>query len=247
MAQGTRVTGNLFYDNSTDDLFVEVNHGPFLVDNNLLLSSISLQDWSEGGAYAHNLMTGRIVSRPELTRSTPYHQAHSTALAGLSSIQGGDSRFYNNIVVGGTELAASVSPGVAPAQPFDGFGLWVYDTRKLPLQTGGNVYYRGARPYFRERSPLALQELDPKPAIAEEGNRVYLSLSFGPELLKAATVPVTTELLGRARIPKLPYENADGSALVLDSDYAGKPRSDTHPSAGPFEKPGQGSLSIKVW
>src|SRR3990172_7800796 len=101
MAQGTRITGNLCYDNSTDDLFVEVNHGPFLVDNNLLLSAVSLRDWSQGGAYAHNLMAGRIESRPELKRSTPYHEAHSTALAGLTNIKGGDNRFYNNIFVGG--------------------------------------------------------------------------------------------------------------------------------------------------
>ncbi|MBM3890465.1 MAG: DUF1565 domain-containing protein, partial [Verrucomicrobia bacterium] len=31
MAQGTRVTRNLFHDNTGEDLFVEVNHGPFVV------------------------------------------------------------------------------------------------------------------------------------------------------------------------------------------------------------------------
>ena len=36
-----------------EDLFVEVNHGPFLVDNNLLLSNISVLVNSQGGAYAH--------------------------------------------------------------------------------------------------------------------------------------------------------------------------------------------------
>src|SRR5450759_2583347 len=106
MAQGTRITGNLLYDNSTEDLFVEVDHGPFLVDNNLFLSGISLNDMSEGGAYVHNLMTGRIVSRPELTRSTPYHEAHSTAVVGLSNTRGGDDRFYNNILVGGADTAS---------------------------------------------------------------------------------------------------------------------------------------------
>jgi hypothetical protein len=49
MAQGTRVTGNIFYNNTTDDLFMEVNHGPFLVENNLFLSELSLRDWSQGG------------------------------------------------------------------------------------------------------------------------------------------------------------------------------------------------------
>jgi hypothetical protein len=52
MAQGTRISSNLLYDNTTDDLFVEVNHGPFVVDNNVFLSPVSLRDWSEGGAYS---------------------------------------------------------------------------------------------------------------------------------------------------------------------------------------------------
>lgn len=102
ITEGTRITGNLCCDNSTDDLYVEVDHGPYLVDNNLFLSGISLFDMSEGGAYAHNLMTGKMVSFPERARSTPYHQAHSTALAGLKNITGGDNRFYNNILVSGT-------------------------------------------------------------------------------------------------------------------------------------------------
>ena len=41
MAQGTRVSGNLFHDND-EDVFVEVDHGPFLFDNNIFLSSLSL-------------------------------------------------------------------------------------------------------------------------------------------------------------------------------------------------------------
>src|SRR5581483_9565198 len=99
MAQGTRVSANCFYQNGRD-LFVEVNHGPFIVDNNLFLSPASLLDVSEGGAYLHNLFMGTIVSAPEPFRQTPYHPAHSTALAGLASVKGGDCRFYNNLFVG---------------------------------------------------------------------------------------------------------------------------------------------------
>ena len=56
MTQGTRVTGNLLHDNGRKDLFVEVNHGPFLVDNNIFLSPQSLLINSQGGAYVHNLI-----------------------------------------------------------------------------------------------------------------------------------------------------------------------------------------------
>src|ERR1019366_2799668 len=167
MAQGTRITGNLLYDNSTDDLFVEVDHGPFLVDNNIFLSGLSLRDVSEGGAYVHNLMTGRILSQPEPRRSTPYHKAHSTALAGLTIIVGGDDCFYNNVFVGNAEADAN------PLR-FGGHGLWVYNHREYPLQTGGNVYFKGARSYFDEHGALNLSGADPQPEIVEDGERVYL-------------------------------------------------------------------------
>ena len=247
MAQGARITGNLLYDNTTDDLFVEVNHGPFLVDNNVFLSPLSLNDMSEGGAYVHNLMTGRIVSRPEPRRSTPYHKAHSTALAGLYSTTGGDNRFYNNLLVGnGPPPAAG---GAAEANPlrFGGWGLWVYDQREFPLLTGGNVYLHGARGYYREDNALGLSDVNPKAEIVEEGDRAYLRVNLDAAMQKAATRLISTELLGKAKISGLPYENPDGSPVVIDTDFFGKKRSSAAPSAGPFENPGQGDLKLKVW
>ena len=101
MAQGTRVSQNLFHENASEDLFVEVNHGPFVVDNNVFLSPVSVLDMSESGAYAHNLFGGKIINRPEPQRGTPYHPPHATVIAGLAVIQGGDNRFYNNLVRGG--------------------------------------------------------------------------------------------------------------------------------------------------
>lgn len=248
MAQGTRVTRNLCYHNDGDDLFVEVNHGPFLVDNNLLLSRFSLRDWSQGGAYAHNLFLGKIDSRPELKRSTPYHQPHSTAVAGLSRIEGGDNRFYNNLFIAGPEPEWD-------AHDWDrrnprrvvGFGLWVYDARELPLYAAGNVYYRGARPAVQETNPVVAAAVDLRVEVVEEGDRVFVQFDAGPELQRAQTVPVTTALLGKAAIPQLPYENPDGSPLTVDMDYLGNRRSSTRPTPGPFENPGQGRLRLRVW
>ena len=246
MAQGTRITGNLLYDNSTDDLFVEVNHGPFLVDNNLMLSAISLSDMSEGGAYVHNLMTGRFVSRPELNRSTPYHQAHSTALAGLSKTQGGDDRFYNNILIGAAEPSDAGQARDTNPQRASGFGLRVYDARPFPLHTGGNVYMNGARAYGKEVNALTLSDTDPRVRIVEEADGVYLCLTLGQAVQRVATARVTTELLGKTRVAGLPYENADGSPVIIDIDYFGKKRDSKSPFPGPFERPGQGELRIKV-
>jgi hypothetical protein len=247
MAQGTRITGNLCYHNDTDDLFVEVDHGPFLVDNNLFLSNISLFDMSEGGAYAHNLMTGQIVSRPEPRRLTPYHPAHSTAVAGLVHIKGGDNRFYNNIFVGRGESAADARKRSKNAEHVAGYGLWVYDGREFPLHTGGNVYHRGARPYGKEASPQVVRGSDPKVRVVEVDGSIRVLLHVGPQWKQTGTTLVTTKLLGKALIPQLAYENADGSHLAVDTDYFGKPRNQANPMAGPFENPGTGEVSLKAW
>ena len=232
MTQGTRVAGNLLHDNGPrEDLFVEVSHGPYLVDNNLFLSERSLADWSQGGAYVHNLFAGSITRRPD-KRVTPYHAAHSTELAGTSDIKGGDNRFHNNLFVG------------AEGQKR---GLSVYDDSELPLQTGGNVYLSGAVPQAKETTALVLAGVDPGLRLIEEGSRTVVQFDGFPELDKANAALVTTSLLGRARIPELPFENPDGSVLAVDTDYLGKPRSPARPSPGPFEKPGSGPVALTVW
>ncbi len=234
MAQGTRITGNLCYENTTFDLFVEVDHGPFLVDNNLFLSPVSLSDMSEGGAYAHNLFAGLIQSRPEPHRETPYHPAHSTAIAGLADIMGGDDRFYNNLLVGKGEAAA-------------GYGLRVYDQCEFPLQTGGNVYCHGAQPGTRETNAVNLAGVDPHVRLVEEGRQVFLQFGWRPEMRNPQTTLVTTRLLGKARIPRLAYENPDGSPLKVDRDYFGQRRNTVHPLSGPFECWAEKELRLKVW
>lgn len=235
MAQGTRVSGNLFHDNPTD-LFVEVNHGPFVVDNNLFLSGVNLLDMSEGGAYAHNLFTGKLISAPEPSRETPYHPAHTTVVAGLTNIKGGDCRYFNNVFVG---------RGGQAGKETDRFGLSVYDKREYPLITGGNVYYNGAAPYAKETNHLVMPAGDAHVKLAADTDPVTLEFSL-PGLTRAESARVTTAVLGKAKVPGLPYENADGSSLKIDADYFGKARSETKPTPGPFETPKSGRLTLST-
>lgn len=123
-AQGTRVTSNAFHDNTLpymhianpenenacgEDLFIEVSHGPTLVDHNIFLSDHAFRLASQGVAFIHNLIAGSIVSVGRGTsngaktldspRYTPYHLPHRTEVAGFMTILHGDIRFYNNIFV----------------------------------------------------------------------------------------------------------------------------------------------------
>lgn len=123
-AQGTRVTSNLFHDNALpfeenqteenalnmgEDIFIEVSHGPTLVDHNLLLSECAMKLPTQGVALVHNLIAGSFTTVGRGTdngttgipspRYTPYHVPHRTEIEGFMTILHGDMRFYNNIFV----------------------------------------------------------------------------------------------------------------------------------------------------
>ena len=227
MTQGTRISANLCHDNGSYDLFVEVSHGPYVVDNNVFLSERVVLDWSQGGAFLHNLFAGNFYRQPQ-PRQTPYHKKHSTEIVGLSSISGGGNRFYYNIIVGGN-------------------GLQVYDDAKLPMQVDGNVYLHGAAPYTGETNFVELPEFNPDVKLVEKKDGVYLRLTLPQANADQQNQLLTTELLGKTRIVGAPYENPDGKSLKINSDYFGKRRNKQNPSAGPFENPGKEKLSLKVW
>ena len=227
MAQGARVSGNLFHDNLAEDLFVEVDHGPFLVDNNIFLSPRTLLSVSQGGAYVHNLIAGAIQCVPYDARQTPFHRAHSTELAGMHDNPFGDDKYLNNLFLGPADL----SP---------------YDAAPLPVKMGGNVFLKGAKPSKHEGEPMVRPDIDPGLRLVENTDGFFLEIALDKVLGGKGRRLVTTELLGKAAIPGLPYEQADGSPIRIDRDYFGKKRSASGPTPGPFESSGSGPLVLKV-
>ena len=124
--QGTRVTNNLFHDNCMprdyllqrkntaglglgEDIFIEIAHGPCLVDNNIMLSERAVKLPTQGVAFVHNLIAGSVTAvgrgvkngsdKYDSTRYTPIHLPHRTEITGFMSILHGDVRFYNNVFV----------------------------------------------------------------------------------------------------------------------------------------------------
>ena len=121
-AQGARISQNLMHDNCrpegreqargamfSTDIFIEVGHGPTLIDNNILLSPVSITIPSEGIACVHNLVLGgfslinsgvdSVVNGQREPRYTPYHIRHRTEVAGFMTILHGDDRIYNNLFI----------------------------------------------------------------------------------------------------------------------------------------------------
>ena len=229
MAQGAHVSGNLFHDNASEDVFVEVHHGPFLLDNNLLLSPVSLRDVSQGGAYVHNLFAGTLSVNNYDSRQTPFMRPHSTQLAGFHDNPHGDDLYLNNLFVGGADLSR-------------------YNDGQMPSRMEGNVFLKGAKPGRFETNPLVQSDVDPGLRLVEAADGFYLEMKSDPAWNKERTRQlVTTRLLGRAVIPDAPYEHPDGQPRTINSDYFGHSRNTANPTPGPFENPGVGDLKLKVW
>ncbi len=290
-AQGTRVTQNFFHDNTPpegceitnglalgEDVFIEVSHGPTLVDHNIMLSDISCRLSTQGIALVHNLFYGSFSfvgegtdnggKRFQSCRYTPYHVPHSTKIAGFMTILHGDARFYNNIFVQ-KEIRQDLrdyvhSVGfeslnlynfICGTKPYDG-----YPTREkylatlkpmsgdfatpgendryydhLPIYTGGNAFFNGAQPCDSEKGAYIENNHTVRIMVSEEDGQFRLHTNLYEYLPRSMTSMISTKVLGEAFEPEQPFENNDGTEIILDTDYFGRKRS-IHPLCGPFEE-----------
>ena len=281
-AQGTRVTQNIFHDNNNpydylirkesmqnlglgEDIFIEVSHGPTLIDNNLLLSDRSLKVPTQGVAVVHNLLAGALTTvgrgvdngakTMKSTRYTPYHVPHRTEVVGFMSILHGDMRFYNNIFVqkplrkvyegllgsfadnewedGNFTVGTVPYSGYmteeqwkAEFEGYCGMGSEPSDRYYMPLPvwTGGNVYFNGAKPADIEQDYTVDTEHEVYVDMKEEDGEWKLSTNVRDFLPKGVSM-ITTDTLGMAFEPEQRFENPDGSDIIFDTDIDGAKRS----------------------
>lgn len=186
-AQGTRISGNLFHHNNApsedtplmfgammcQDVFVEVSHGPTLIDNNIMLSQTSVRIASQGVALVHNLFLGALTGIGGGTdniangvierRYTPYHIRHETEVAGFMTILHGDDRIYNNIFVQNEPVKeaevtedmgfTTVNNNICGTEIFDSFlnyQTWIdqFDMEHLPDMTALQDYHFRSLPVW---------------------------------------------------------------------------------------------------
>ncbi|MEG6570323.1 right-handed parallel beta-helix repeat-containing protein [Thermoanaerobacterium thermosaccharolyticum] len=254
-AQGTRVSKNLFYNNNRD-IFVEVSHGPYVVDHNILASEYAIDNMSQGGAYINNLIAGKMNQRKVLNRSTQYHLPHSTKVAGFAFVYGGDDRFYNNIFIGkdgvenvGTShyqnYTTSLEEYIEKVNAVPG-DLGEFERVEQPVYINKNAYFNGAEPFEREKDKLVDREFDPKFSIIEKGDEVYLSCQLPDDFGDIVGDIHSTKTLERVRIVDAEFESPDGKELILDTDYLNLKKSESSP-IGPITLLKKGDNYIKVW
>jgi Right handed beta helix region len=268
--QGTRVSRNVFYANKRD-LFVEVSHGPYIVEHNVFASPASVESFSQGGAFVNNLVCGTVALVPVVERPTPYHVPHSTQIAGYAAIIGGDDRHIGNVFLGG-DASRAYAP-TARLGPRAGYGTAGYNGHpaslaeylalvddpsrgdherfmgiEQPVYIHDNVYARGAAAYEAEQGALVLDGADVRVAVVEAGDEVYLEAELPEAFDQARRGLIAGNDLERVRFVDADFEERDGTPARLDIDLVGvrKTGDGTYP-AGPIAALAAGSSRIRVW
>ena len=267
--QGTRVSRNLLYANNRD-LFIEVSHGPHLVEHNVLASPASLELFSQGGAFVNDLLCGTVLLQPVVERPTPYHVPHSTQVAGYAAILGGDDRYIGNVFLAGDPGSAygptltlrsggrqrhrwlRRAPRVAGRLPRPGRRPVPRRPRALHERQAGGLdprqRLRGGRRRVRGRARSRIVLDDVTVAVVEDGEEVYLETQLPAAFDEARTGLITGEDLERVRFVDAEFEEPDGSPARLDTDLVGAPKTGGQSyAAGPLATLASGSSRTRVW
>ncbi|MGP0637589.1 right-handed parallel beta-helix repeat-containing protein [Staphylococcus xylosus] len=253
--QGTRISKNIFNDN-TRDLFVEVSSGPYIVDNNILTADYALDNHAQGGAYVNNIINGEIVHRLMLDRATPYHVPHSTLIAGFAPVYGGDDRFYNNIFIGqegipnvGTEIYNGYSTSLSEfkeAVAKEEGDHESFHKIKQPVYIEDNAYFNKANQFNREDRNFIDENVNPDLSIVEEGNDVYLNISVPESFIEFKGKVYDTETLPKVRIVDADFEDENGNSLTLNTDLNDELR-ENESMIGPLQTLTTGNNKVKIW
>jgi len=248
-AQGTRVTENLFHSNVPpigtkipyhfqvgEDLYVEVSHGPTLIDNNVFLSDFAARLSTQGLAFVHNYIAGSFTqvgkgtdNGENVPRYTPYHVPHQTEVAGWMTFMHGDARFYNNVFVQqpmredfkelpDTNLVCGTIPYSGYPTVEEYFKAFDLDPTNWGNFFGTDRFY-GKLPvaasgnmYFNGAKPFEGEE---NCCVSSQNIDV---LSLQKLLPKIHTQTITTEILGEALQPEQKFENADGTPIIFNKN-----------------------------
>ncbi|WP_436937449.1 right-handed parallel beta-helix repeat-containing protein [Staphylococcus xylosus] len=253
--QGTRISKNIFNDN-TRDLFVEVSSGPYIVDNNILTADYALDNHAQGGAYVNNIINGEIVHRLMLDRATPYHVPHSTLIAGFAPVYGGDDRFYNNIFIGqegipnvGTEIYNGYNTSLSEfkeAVAKEEGDHESFHKIKQPVYIEDNAYFNKANQFNREDRNFIDESVNPDLSIVEEGNDVYLNISVPESFIEFKGKVYDTETLPKVRIVDADFEDENGNSLTLNTDLNDDLR-ENESMIGPLQTLTTGNNKVKIW
>lgn len=209
--QGVRITRNIIYDTEEATVFLEMDHGPTVVDNNVLIGQ-SVRSNSEATVFAHNLFVDcGYEYHPDVKRRSGFFEPHTTKPAGRKTGTAQDDKWFNNIFV---------RKGLDRVKPAPGY---VSDF---------NIFLEGAKPSsFGDANSITRAD-GARFSITDSplGATVTFSVDKAVQTLHGPRVDAA--LVGVFPTVGQTMEDRFGKPITIDRDIHHKPISQPH--AGPL-------------
>lgn len=221
--QGIRINRNIIYNTEAATVFLEMNHGPILVDNNILIGQ-PIRSNSEATVFAHNLFVdcGYEYS-PDNQRRSQYYRPHTTKVVGRKSGTAQDDKWFNNIFI---------RRGLDRVKTASGYA------------SDYNVYLEGAKKSFFGDENSVVDPHITELSIKDHplGTTITLSMNDAPFRVKGPRV--NAELVGVFPTVGQTVEDRDGNPIEVNTDVNAKEYA--LPVAGPLADLKRGVNTI-VW
>jgi hypothetical protein len=219
--QGTRITRNIIYNTEAATVFLEMDHGPTLLDNNILIGR-PIRSNSEATVFAHNLFVdcGYDYS-PDTGRRSEYFKPHTTKIVGRKNGTAQDDLWFNNLFVRQGLNGVKTAPG---------------------YRSDYNVFLEGAKPSaFGDEHSVVAAEVTGL-AIQDDSRRATITFSMAEAALLAKGPQVNAGWVSVFSTVGQTIEDRYGRPIAVDRDINGKKFSP--PIAGPLAdlKPGRNAI-----
>jgi len=234
-SQNTRVTGNVICDFNTsgEGLKLEVNFGPLIVDNNVIVRSKVMEE-GDGTLMVHNLFYDcRFNFSASPKRIVPYYKPHSTTRSGKTGPTLRHERIFNNVIIGGEGFARK--------------GLIRNNADASGFTVNNNVYLAGAGKFPDQDSGSVVDAATAEAEFKRDDKSATISYKLPAAVFDAKYQLITSKLMGKVPRADMFMEHPDGKPLNITSDFYGKPIDPKKVLPGPFQGIKKNDNTFKVW
>ncbi len=228
-SQNTRVTGNIISDFNfpgTDGLKLEVNFGPVIVDNNIIIRSHVMEE-GNGSVFVHNLFCDNSYHfRKSPDRVVPYYKSHSTTRAGKAGTSLNYVRLFNNIFIG-NNVKDVFKKAIAGTEIIEQNNVFMNNNLSERTNKG------------KSNSIYSFQD---------DHNKFCLSINIRKFSFHKEYHLISSDFIGEIPFANMKMENPDGSPLNISHDIRKRKIKAGNVVPGPFQNlvNGKNNFTLKV-
>jgi len=220
--QGTRITRNIIYGTDTQTIFLEMNHGPILVDHNVLIGPQGVSNISESSVFAHNLFVDCSFYYNTDTRQSGYYTPHTTIQHEKQPMIQRDDKLLNNLFIE------------------NGFNNIESRPR---YESDFNAFVQGAQKSTFDDAHSVVDPFDTNFRTQEKPLGVTFTFLANAALAELDVPVVDANRLGVFETSGQSLEDRTGAPITLATDFNG--RSYSPPKAGPLANLKEGINTLR--